>query len=131
MAVESESDTSSRLKKFYKHVGMRLYRNTVGAYRTKWGGWIRYGLAPGTSDRIGWTTVTITQEMLGRKLAVFTAIEEKRPKKKGQAAGKVQDNQADFIEEVKQAGGIAGKASCEEDVLTILKDYGIPSPILL
>ena len=36
---------------------------------------ITYGLQPGSGDRIGYTELVITPDMVGRKVAVFTSIE--------------------------------------------------------
>ena len=74
----------------------------------------RYGLGVGTSDLIGWRTVTITPEMVGQKIAQFTAIEVKA---KGTATT---EPQAQFIETVRQAGGIAGIARTEKEVENLL-----------
>ena len=35
------------------------------------------GLCTGSSDLIGWTTIEITEDMVGRKVAVFTGAEVK------------------------------------------------------
>jgi len=92
--------------------GCRLFRNNCGQAITKSGNIIRFGLAnPGGSDLIGWTPVTITKDMVGKICCVFTAIEVKRPRKKPTQA------QADFIEAVKKAGGIALVACSVEEVL--------------
>src|SRR5690242_12972385 len=61
------------------------------------------GLTIGSSDTIGWTPVIITEAMIGRKIAVFTAVEIKHETE-------LSDKQANFIEEVQEAGGIAGVA---------------------
>lgn len=65
------------------------------------------GLCLGSSDLIGWTTVEITPEMVGQKVAIFTAIEVKTGNLK---ATKEQKN---FIDIVNASGGI-GKV--ERDV---------------
>lgn len=57
-----------------------LFRNNCGQYKVESGAIIRYGIAnPGGSDLIGWTPKTITLEMVGKTVAVFTAIEVKTP----------------------------------------------------
>lgn len=109
---------------------MRLFRNNVGkgwvgkltkntreaitlvAYRP-----LNSGLCVGSSDLIGWTTVEITPEMVGRKVAVFTALELKT--KKLQAT----KEQLNFIEQVKLSGGIAGIVRKIEDVQEIKNGY--------
>ena len=96
--------------------GVRLFRNNCGQAITASGNVIRFGLAnPGGSDLIGWVPVTITKDMIGSRVCVFTAIEVKRPRKKPTQA------QADFIEAVKKAGGIAMVACSVEEVLSVLK----------
>lgn len=94
---------------------MRLFRNNVG---TGWVGKIisstrdkltlvsyrklDSGLCVGSSDLIGWTIVDITPEMVGKKVAIFTALELKT---KNLQPTKEQKN---FIEQIKKSGGIAG-----------------------
>lgn len=72
------------------------------------------GLCVGSSDLIGYTMVEITPEMVGQKVAIFTAIEVKA---KGKNASEEQKN---FIEVVKHAGGLAGVARKEADALKII-----------
>ena len=96
--------------------GCRLFRNNCGQAITKSGNIIRFGLAnPGGSDLIGWKPVTITKEWIGQRIAVFTAIEVKCPGKKPT------QSQADFIEAVKKAGGIALVACSVEESLENIK----------
>lgn len=61
---------------------------------------------PGLSDLAGWTLVTITSDMVGRVVPVFTAIETKES-----GGGRKRDNQINFVRQVHLAGGIAGFAS--------------------
>ena len=95
--------------------GGRLFRNQVGAYALANGRYLRSGLAPGSADLIGWTPVTVTPDMVGRTLAVFTSIEAKAP------GGRVQENQLAWLDAVLAAGGIAGIARSAEDVNRILE----------
>lgn len=73
------------------------------------------GLCKGSSDLIGWMPVTVTEEMVGRKLSVFAAIEVKAAK------GRTSEQQADFIKAVQKAGGIAGVARSEAEALALLE----------
>ena len=75
------------------------------------------GLVNGGSDVIGWTSVIITTEMVGKTAAVFTAVEAKTK------TGRASDEQKNFIERVIDAGGIAGIARCANDVIQILRNY--------
>lgn len=72
----------------------------------------------GTSDLIGWTSVVITPEMVGRRVAVFTAIETKRTK-----GGVVSEDQEKFITRVRQAGGIAGVAAASHQATQLIADW--------
>lgn len=71
---------------------------------------MRAGLCEGSSDLIGWTTVEITPEMVGRKVAVFTAVEVKVPGKRPTA------EQVNFLAQVRTAGGIAEVLTDAEQV---------------
>ena len=81
-----------------KHPNIRLFRNSVGFDDVRK---IRYGLIPGSGDLIGWKTVTITPEMVGTKLAVFTSVETKSTR------GTEKGNQKQWAENVIAAGGIS------------------------
>lgn len=77
----------------------------------------------GTADLIGWTPVTITQDMIGCKIAVFTAIETKRT-----VGGRASTDQLNFIEQVRRAGGIAGVANTPSVAQSIVSDYQPKKP---
>jgi hypothetical protein len=76
---------------------------------------LRAGLINGSSDIIGWHPMKITPEMVGKTISVFVAIEVKADK------SRPKENQLNFIEQVRKAGGIAGIANVPEDALAILK----------
>lgn len=92
----------------------RLWRNNTGALKDATGRLVRYGLCPGSSDLIGLRQVTITPDMVGQTLAVFTAIEVKD-------RGRATPEQQAFIAMVQQAGGLAGIARSVDDARTILR----------
>lgn len=92
----------------------RLWRNNVGALRDQRGQLVRYGLCPGSSDLIGFRTITITPDMVGQRVAIFTAVEVKD-------RGRPTDQQQAFINLVQHAGGLAGVARSVPDALTILR----------
>lgn len=58
------------------------------------------GLCKGSSDLIGYKSVTVTPEMIGKKLAIFTACEVKTP------SGRATPEQIAFINMVNEHGGI-------------------------
>lgn len=72
----------------------------------------------GTADLNGWTSVVITPDMVGCRVAVYTAIETKKSK-----GGRTSDDQANFIQRVREAGGIAGVANSAEAARQIVSDY--------
>jgi hypothetical protein len=94
---------------------IRLFRNNCGVAHHADGSRVVYGLAPGSSDLIGLVPVLIGPEHVGRRLAVFAAVEVKRP---GQAATPQQIN---FLEMVQQAGGVAGIAHSPEEAIALLQ----------
>ena len=89
-------------------LGMRLFRNNRGLFRTLDGERkVRAGLeAAGASDLIGMTPVVITPEMVGQTVAVFTAVEVKKPSWKSPKT-ETEIQQQTFIDFVNSQGGIA------------------------
>jgi hypothetical protein len=55
----------------------------------------------GGSDHVGWTPVTVTPDMVGQRLAVFTAVEEKT------LHDELTPDQRNFLDQVHRAGGLA------------------------
>lgn len=99
-----------------------LFRNNVG---TAWTGDVNRlstgdiliknprpfhaGLCKGSSDLIGWRSVTITPEMVGQQIAVFCAVEVKDGK------GRPTKEQVHFINTLVKAGGLGCVAWNIED----------------
>ena len=79
---------------------------------------IQAGLCKGSCDLIGITPVTITPDMVGRTIGVFTAQEIKTP------TGRTTPEQDRFIAAVRAAGGIAGVARSPADALKLLTQSG-------
>ena len=130
------------LKQFlveYSKLGSRLFRNNVG---TGYAGHfilraarpmsvllqagdsiirnariLRAGLCVGSSDLIGWTKITITQDMVGREMAIFTATEIKTK------LVKVTKEQQNFISVVNASGGIGVIAHEFSDVSTAVDNF--------
>lgn len=106
--------------------GARLFRNNVG---TGWVGKVtrkadsltilqprplHAGLCKGSSDIIGWTPVTITEEMVGKTLGVFTAFEVKT---QGVATTK---EQRQFVTIAHASGCIAEVVFSADEALALL-----------
>lgn len=124
----SETAVMRRILLAVSRRATRMFRNNVG---TAWIGRVHRlpgttvqiegarplhaGLCKGSSDLIGWTSVEITPEHLGKRLAVFTAIETKEGNERAT------DEQLHFIQQVRAAGGYAGIARCDADALEIVE----------
>lgn len=112
-----ESDISKEIRlAISKETNTIIFRNNTatgwaGKSQSQKGGGGRFienarplicGLCKGSSDLIGWTEVEITPDMVGKKVAIFTAIEVKRN------SGKGSPEQLNFIKKAKSSGAIAG-----------------------
>lgn len=106
----TETGFVQRLLLSSSRLGMRLFRNNVGVLTDARGNHVRYGLCVGSSDLVGWTPVIVTPEMVGRTLAVFTAVEAKVGRRHATP------EQARFLDVVQAAGGIATLARDTSDV---------------
>jgi hypothetical protein len=91
-----------------------LFRNTVGAgyivddKNPSRRQWIEYGLEVGSSDLIGYITKEITPDMVGKKVAIFTACEVKKEDwKPSMDKKKHHEDQENFIRCINLDGGIA------------------------
>lgn len=85
---KTEAYSQSLVRLAAPRVGMRLYRNNVGVLKDERGRPVRYGLANDSkalneqiksADLIGWRSVSIGPQHVGRTLAVFVSRECKRP----------------------------------------------------
>jgi len=95
---------------------VRLFRNQVGQLPDpRTGRPVQFGLAKGSADLVGWKTVTITPDMVGREVAVFASIEVKTP------TGRPTQYQQAWLSAVQSAGGIAGIAKSLDDAEEILR----------
>lgn len=95
---------------------LRLFRNQVGQLPDpRTGRPVQFGLARGSADLIGWRTITITPDMVGQRIAVFTSIEVKTPR------GRIRPEQHAWLGAVLSAGGIAGIARSVTDAVTIVQ----------
>jgi hypothetical protein len=120
--MASEQSIQQHIRLTCSRGPVRLYRNNCGVLQDRRGVPVRYGLQPGSSDLIGWRTVTITPDMVGQRIAVFTSIEVKTP------TGRVKPEQQQWLDAVQAAGGIAGVARSVEDAQALLaaQPDGVP-----
>jgi hypothetical protein len=105
----TEQQIQQEIRLAVGHGDTRLFRNNTGTLRDQHGRPVTFGLAKGSADLIGWRTVTVTPEMVGQQVAVFTSIEVKT------ATGRLRPEQRQWLEAVQAAGGIAGVARSVDD----------------
>lgn len=115
--------------------GSRMFRNNSGSFYSPSGALVRFGLMENmkkwlnkyrSSDKIGFTPVLITPEMVGKTIPVFTSFEDKKETfvirdtyKKGSREW-MQNNWCEFI---CKAGGIAGFVRGSHDVDEIMSRW--------
>lgn len=116
-------------------LNMRLLRNNSGALTDNEGRLVRFGLGNvskrvnqriKSGDLVGWTTITITPEMVGKQVAVFTNVEVKPVGFKIKAQykeGTREHAQEAFNQLVRNHGGFAGFATSKEDLNTFYNHF--------
>jgi len=118
----SEKRIMQQVMKALSDAGARLFRNHVGvAYQGEVERYnettsvtvnkgdviirrartVKAGLVNGSSDLIGWHPRVITEYDLGKTLAIFCACEVKTE------SGELTDEQRNFLDVVKDSGGVA------------------------
>ena len=97
-------------------MGSRLFRFQSGVFFSKNGAPIRVG-TPGMSDLMGWTTVKVTRDMVGKDIAIFTAIELKTQNARATKAQKA------FVSLVRSHGGISAIAYNWDDFENTLGEF--------
>ncbi len=116
--VNAETDIQQRIRLAVgTRSDLRLFRNNTGTLPDpRTGRPVQFGLARGSADLIGWRTITITPEMVGQRVAVFTSIEVKT------ITGHLTPAQQAWMGTVRTAGGIAGVARSVRDAEEILRN---------
>lgn len=96
---------------------VRMFRNNVGKLPDpRTGRWVEFGVGgKGGGDLLGWRTITVTPEMVGQQVAVFTSIEVKT------LTGRLRPEQEQWLKVVRAAGGIAGVARSVEDAEALVR----------
>lgn len=127
--LENEVQQKVQIEAAYH--GCKLMRNNSGACKDSTGRLIRFGLGNiskshsdriKSSDLVGFTTVIITPDMVGKRVAVFTALEVKASDWEFSSTGRERAQLA-FIDWVKAHGGIASFIHNAEHVRDILKGW--------
>lgn len=117
--MPTEKDIEKKIIIAVQSVGATVFKNNVGTAkkvdpRTGKEYFVRFGLCEGSSDLIGITPITITADMVGKTMGVFTAIEVKKDVKKKYDKHRMETQQR-FIDFVNKKGGIAFKSDDPED----------------
>jgi len=113
----TENQSSNEIRTALNTGKTRAFRNNIARINHQ-GRWINFGIpGAGGSDLIGFHSLTITPDMIGKRVAVFLAVECKSSK------GKPTTDQTAFIEFIKASGGIAGVANSAESALNIISEY--------
>jgi hypothetical protein len=97
------------------HGNVRVFRNNVGALKTETGQLVRFGLEKSSSDLIGFRSIEITPDMVGKTIAQFVSIEIKTEK------GKPTDGQKRWLDMILKFGGIAGVCRSIDDARALLE----------
>ncbi len=128
---KDESTVQQEIQIKARYHDCTLLRNNSGAYKDDTGRVVRYGLGNvskqhndriKSSDLVGITKVIITQEMVGKTIGVFTAIECKEECWKSDKKLNARETaQQAFINWVKAQGGIASFASSVDKLKEILR----------
>ena len=111
--LSNEAYVQNKIRLAVGSGNVRLFRNNTGALLDMQGRLVKFGLCKGSSDLIGFRSITITPDMVGQKIAVFSAIEVKDK-------GKATVEQKNFINIINNAGGYAGVAKNVNDAKKIL-----------
>ena len=113
IVLSNEAYVQNKIRLAVGSGDVRLFRNNTGALLDMQGRLVKFGLCKGSSDLIGFRSITITPDMVGQKIAVFSAIEVKDK-------GKATVDQKNFINIINNAGGYAGVAKNVNDAKKIL-----------
>lgn len=121
-----EGKVSADIARAFGHGDCRLLRNNVGGLYAKDGRFVAYGLGSmggkvfrGSHDWIGLRTVTITPEMVGRRVAIFASIDSKDQ-------AKPSPEQIIFANTVQALGGLTGFAHNVDEAQAILYPSWLP-----
>lgn len=113
----SEAELQAQIRLLSKG-NVRLFRFQCGHFELADGRRITVGV-PGMSDLIGYVSKIVTPQMVGQRVAIYTALEVKVP---GHRTNKDRlEKQLAFIETVKSHGGIAAMVDSVDKAKELLK----------
>ncbi len=125
-----ENPVQTRIRLEAATAGLQLFRNNVGACTDETGRLIRYGLGNDSEkinkvlkspDLVGWQSIVITPDMIGKRVAVVASLEVKRsdwnPAKKLDPHELAQQAWHDLVN---AAGGKSGFATGPADIYKVM-----------
>jgi hypothetical protein len=134
-----EGLASKKVRLAASSLGFRLMRNNSGGFYDSSNNFVRFGLGNESKklndnlkwgDFIGALVITITPEMVGKTVAVFSDLEVKPEgalTKTINRANKVPTSreaaQLRAIELTKSWGGVSGFVTCEKDVMNVFSEF--------
>lgn len=130
----TETGVQQRLRLEASRLGGRLWRNNSGAYEDDRGNWVRYGLGNTSkrinkvlksSDLIGITPLMVRPKHVGATVAVFTAVECKKPGWVYSPSDHTAVAQNNFLTQVNSLGGFGIFADNEKILSTSLRNKGL------
>lgn len=131
----AEAKASFQLRERASEWGLRLFRNNSGVLKNEVGVPVRFGLGNESKkinqelksgDFVGWTPVLITQEMVGKQVAIFTNVEAKAEgfvHRETYPKNKREHGQSNFNKMIIKAGGVAGFACNKVEFDNIINDW--------
>lgn len=108
--TQTETTILRRVWKAAACRGWTLFRNNIGLAYYPDGSRVQYGLCPGSADLVGWRTVRITEDMVGKDIAQFVGVEVKTP------TGRLRKEQRNWLDRAKEAGALIIVARGEGDL---------------
>lgn len=127
--MKDESEIQQAIQIAAMHFGCTLMRNNRGACQDETGRLVRYGLGHVSPkdqyhsvDLIGITKVTITPDMVGQTIGIFTAVEVKKADwNENKVLDERETKQNNFLQWVRINGGIAAFANSVDKLKLIFR----------
>lgn len=117
--MASESQVQRAIRKRTSEMGIPMLRYQVGTFIAPDGSMVKVG-EPGVSDLIGMIPHTITEADVGRTVAVFAAMEIKKPG--GRTARSRREAQGAFLRMVNRNGGLGAIVKSPEEAEDMVKN---------
>jgi hypothetical protein len=121
MAKQAETNVWKNIQLCLSPLGFRLMRNQrykgqIVSRGKVLNSWVDAGVGGnGGHDLIGFRILTITKEMVGKKIAQFCAVESKD-------SGTASDEQKTFLQFVNESGGLSGICYNNDDAFKLAED---------